>query len=155
MKIPPGIEDGTQIRLSGEGEAGNQGGPPGDLFCIVHVAPHPAFVRRGGDLYAEIPVRYSQLALGGRAEVVTLRGSASVTIPRGTPNGKILRMRGQGLPRFQGEGRGDLLVRVYVDVPGKLTAREEELLKELEEIGRREAPKRQRGFFEKVKDIFD
>lgn len=155
VKIPAGIEDGTQIRLAGEGEAGDNGAPPGDLYCLVHVAPHPAFVRKGSDLYTEIPVRYTQLALGSSVEVKTLNGSASMSIPASTANGKILRLRGQGLPEFQGNGRGDLLVRVFVDVPKKLTARETELLKELEEIGRKEAPKRQKGFFEKVKDIFE
>ncbi len=155
VKVPAGVEDGTQIRLSGEGEAGENNGPTGDLYCVVHIAPHPDFVRRGADLYSEIPVRYTQLALGGKVDVATLRGTATVSIPPASPNGKVLRLREQGLPHFQGSGRGDLLLRVFVDVPKKLTTREQELLKELEEIGVKEAPKRQKGFFDKVKDIFE
>lgn len=155
IKVPPGIEEGTQIRVAGEGEPGDQGSPAGDLLCMVHVAPHPAFVRRGADLYVEIPVRYSQLALGGKVEVPSLHGAVTMSIPKATPNGKVLRLKGEGLPIFQSSARGDVLARVFVDVPKKLTAREEVLLAELEEIGKKEAPRRQRGFFEKVKDIFD
>lgn len=143
-----------QIRLGGEGEPGMNGGPSGDLFCVVRLAPHSVFERRGDDLTCEVPVPYSRLALGGKAEVPTLGGSVEASVPRGTVDGKVLRLRGQGLPSFEGRRRGDLLVRLVVDVPRKLGAREEELLRELEDLEKLRRPARGRNFIERVKDAF-
>jgi molecular chaperone DnaJ len=156
VRVPKGIEDGMQIRLEGEGDAGASGGPPGDLYCVVLVAPHPVFERRGDDLYCELRLPFPILVLGGNAEAPTLDGSAPLTVPRGTPDGEVVRLRGKGLPRFGGSGRGDLYARLLVEVPKKPTAREEELLREIEEIQRKREPTRGgRKFFERVRDFFE
>ena len=134
VQIPAGIEGGAQIRLGGEGDAGRRGGPPGDLFVEVRTRPHPRFHRDGRDLYVEIPVSYSQAALGDKIPVQTIDGEARMTVPAGTPTGKVFRLRGQGLPKLHGGRRGDLMVRVYVDVPKKLGREEKNLIKRLFEI---------------------
>ena len=154
VRVPQGVEEGMQIRLGGEGNPGMNGGPTGDLYCVVRLAPHPVFERRGDDLYCQVPVSYTRLALGGKAEVPALSGSVEATVPPGTPDGKVLRLRGQGLPSFEGRRRGDLLVRLFVDVPKKVSAREEELLRELEDLEKLHRPARGRNFFERVKDVF-
>ncbi len=134
VSIPAGIEDGAQIRLGGEGDAAPNGGRPGDLFVEVRVRPHPRFHREGRDLYVEVPVRYTQAVLGDRIMVPTLEGEARMTVPAGTPTGKLFRLRGQGLPRLHGGHRGDLFVRVYVEVPTRLGREEKALLKRLREL---------------------
>ncbi len=137
VKIPAGIDDGAQIRLSGQGEAGRQGGPDGDLFVEVRVADEPRFHRDGSDLYTEIPVNWSQSVLGDKLVVETLEGEARMTMPAGTASGKLFRIRGQGLPRLHGGSRGDLLVRVFVEVPTKLTREEKSLVKKMLELDRK------------------
>jgi molecular chaperone DnaJ len=137
VKIPAGIDDGAQIRLTGQGEAGRQGGPDGDLFVEVRVADEPRFHRDGSDLYTEIPVSWAQAVLGDKLVVETLEGEARMTMPAGTATGKLFRIRGQGLPRLHGGSRGDLLVRVFVDVPTKLTREEKSLVKKMLELDRK------------------
>jgi molecular chaperone DnaJ len=132
IKIPPGVEDGMRLRIADEGEY-VRGGGPGDLYCDLRVRPHPLFGREGQDLRHEAVIPFSMAALGGEATVPTLEGQASLKIPRATQNGQTFRMKGLGLPVMRGRGLGDLFVKVKIDVPVKLTARQEELLREFDQ----------------------
>ncbi len=140
VKIPAGIEDGAQIRLGGQGESGRKGGPAGDLFVEVRVREKEGYHRDGRDLYVEVPVSYAQAVLGDKIQVATLEGSTRLSVPGGTPTGKVFRVRGEGLPRLHGGRRGDLFVRVYVDVPAKVSREQKNLIKKLRELD----PERQR-----------
>lgn len=130
IAIPAGIEDGTRLRLAGQGEHSRDGGPPGDLYCDVYVRPDPLFKRDGQDIYCEWPVSFTVMTLGGEVEVPTLEGRGVLKVPRGTGDGTLMRMRGMGLPNLGGRRRGDQIVRLVVAVPTKLTRRQEELLEE-------------------------
>ncbi len=134
VHIPPGIEDGAQIRLAGEGEAGPRGGPPGDLYVEVRVREDERFHRDGQDLYLEVPISYAQAVLGDKIRVRTLEGEVRMTVPPGTPTGKLFRLRGQGLPALHGGPRGDLYVRVYVEVPRRPSREEKALVRQLLEL---------------------
>jgi molecular chaperone DnaJ len=151
VKIPAGVEDGTQFCLQGQGESAPGG--PGDLYVVVHVQEHAHFQRRGSDLYGEYPVPFPELALGSKIDVPTLHGTATVTVPKGTASGKVFRLKGQGLATIDGRARGDLHVRVFGEVPKRLTSRQEELLREFAEIDRKQGS-RPRGFFERFRDMF-
>jgi len=152
IDIPAGIEEGTRLRVPGAGDAGDAGAPAGDLFCMMREREHNVFQRSGADLLTEVPVSYSHLALGDTVEVPTLRGRAEMKIPSGTQNGKVFRLRGEGLPWFQGRGRGDQLVRVFIEVPKKLTDRQKELLREYAEIeGEHSGSK---SFFDRIVNHF-
>jgi molecular chaperone DnaJ len=160
VRIPAGLEDGTRMRLAGEGEGGSAGAPPGDLYVVVHVAPHEFFTRHRDDVVLEMPVSYSQAVLGAVVEVPTLDGHGRLKIPKGTPSGQILRMRGQGFPNISSGERGDLLVRVVVHVPEKPGRREEELIRGLSEVeDKPNAPQTTgRGgasFFDRLRDYFE
>jgi molecular chaperone DnaJ len=150
VRIPAGIEDGSRLRVAGEGEAGRENGPRGDLFVQVRVAADPFFERHEDHLVCKIPVTYAQATLGGELEIPTLEGSAKLRIPAGTQPGEILRMRGLGVPGER--GRGDQLVVVQLSVPKKVSERQRELLAELGAI--EDAGGEQRGFFDKVKSFF-
>lgn len=134
ISIPAGIENGTRMRVAGQGEPSPDGGSPGDLYCDIYVKPHPFFKREENDLYMELPVTFAQAALGAEVEVPTLEGQSLLKIPRGTAGGALLRMRGLGVPSLNGRGRGDQIIRVVVAVPAKLTKRQEELLQEFQKI---------------------
>lgn len=134
VQIPAGIDEGAQIRVTGMGDAGAGGGPAGDLFVAVEIREKEGFHRDGRDLYVELPVSFPQAALGDRILVPTLEGDVRMTVPAGTPTGKLFRVRNHGLPKLHGGRRGDLLVRVYVDVPKKLTREEKNLIKELQRV---------------------
>lgn len=134
IKIPAGIEDGAQIRLGGQGESGRGGAPDGDLFVEVHVREQEGFHRDGRDLYTEVGLTWPQAVLGDKIIVETLDGEARMSIPSGTPTGKLFRIGGQGLPRLHGGARGDLMVRVYVEVPTKLTREQKSLVKKLRDL---------------------
>ena len=130
VRIPPAVGDGARIRVAGKGRPGLQGGPPGDLYVRVHVAPHPIFGRgKNGNLELTVPVTFTEAALGAKVEVPTLDGSVTVKVPAGTPSGKVLRVKGRGAPRPRG-GNGDLLVTIELQVPQKLSRKEKALLEE-------------------------
>jgi molecular chaperone DnaJ len=153
-KIPAGVEDGTRIRYSGFGEGGLHGGPPGDLYVVLHVKEHPFFEREGNDLHCVIPVSFSQAALGAELSVPTLEGDHVLKVPDGTQSGTTLRIRGKGVPVLNGHGKGDLFVEVRVQTPGKLNKRQRELLQELEGLTKVENRPQRRTLLGKVKDIF-
>jgi molecular chaperone DnaJ len=152
VKIPAGVDDGSRIRVSGSGEGGTRGGPPGDLYVYLAVAPHRTFRRDGTDLYVDVPIGFTQAALGASIEIETLDGPAQLTIGPGTQTGSTFRVRGRGMPTVRGSSRGDLLATVHVAVPTKLTRRGRELLEEYAEIESEHAE--ERTFFDRVKDAF-
>ena len=136
VKIPAGAKDGTRIRLKGKGEAGFGGGPPGDLYVVARVAPSPLFERRGADLVIEVPVTYAEAALGADINVPTPDGTISLKVPPGSQDGKMLRVRGRGAPKLNESGRGDLLARLRLSVPTKLTKAEREAIEALKKVSR-------------------
>jgi molecular chaperone DnaJ len=155
VSIPAGIESGQRIALEGQGEAGPRGGPPGDLFVAVAVRDHPKLLRRGTELYFQLPVTFPQAALGATLEVPTVEGSAQVQVPAGTQSGHEILLRGRGVPRLRGSGRGDLHVIVTPVVPAKLSKRERELLGKLNEVSApAELPKNQPHLFDRIRDLF-
>jgi molecular chaperone DnaJ len=154
VKIPPGVDSGMQLCLRGEGEPGENGGPRGDLYCEIHVAEHPLFKRNGLDLLCAVPVSFTQAALGTEFEIPLLEGKQKITVPPGTQPGEVLRLRGKGMPDPHSRRRGDIRVEIQVEVPKKLSARQEELLRELAELERRDVSPHQKSFFEKLKDLF-
>jgi molecular chaperone DnaJ len=142
VKIPPGANSGTRVRLKGKGEAGHNAGPAGDLFVVVDVEPSPLYERRGSDLVLEVPVTYGEAALGGSVEIPTPDGPVSLKIPAGTESGRLLRVKGRGVPHLKGNGRGDLLARVSVTVPKKLTKAEREALEGYQKVSREDPRQR-------------
>ncbi|MGM0585140.1 MAG: molecular chaperone DnaJ [Pseudomonadota bacterium] len=155
VNIPAGVETGTRIRLAGEGEAGAQGGPPGDLYIFIEVAPHQIFDREGPDLHCRIPVPMTTAALGGEIEAPLIDGGRSrVKVPAGVQSGKQLRLREKGMPTLRGGRRGDLYLELQVETPVNLSTRQKELLKEFEEAGKDNSPGH-KDFFSKVKSFWD
>jgi molecular chaperone DnaJ len=155
VKIPGGVETGNTIRLTGEGELGAQGGPPGDLYVYLTVEEHPLFLREGQDIICEVPVSLSQAALGTEIEVPTLTGNSKLKIPAGTQPGHVFRLKGKGFPHLRGSGSGDQLCRILVEVPTRLTAKQKELLQEFERLSGDSSTPIARGFFDKVKEVFE
>ena len=153
-KVPAGVEDGTRIRFTGYGEGGLHGGPPGDLYVVLHVKEHPFFEREGNDLHCVIPVSFAQAALGAEITVPTLEGEHVLKVPETTQSGTTLRIKGKGVPILNGHGKGDLYVEVRVQTPGKLNKRQRDLLHELEATTRVENRPQRRTLLGKVKDIF-
>jgi molecular chaperone DnaJ len=157
VKIPAGVDEGDRVRLSGEGEAGVNGGPPGDLYVVVQIKPHPVFQRDGDDLHCEMPVSISTAALGGEVEIPTLDGQARIRIPAETQTGKVFRLRGKGVKGVRSHGPGDLLCHVMVETPVNLTERQRELLREFESISEGNAGRhnpRAKSWMDKVKEFF-
>jgi molecular chaperone DnaJ len=154
VKVPAGVEDGTRIRYSELGDAGSHGGGYGDLYVVLHVKEHAFFVRDGKDLYCVLPISFPQAALGAEVKVPTLDGEHLLKIPEGTQSGKELRIRGKGVPVLNGHGKGDLVVRVVVQTPTRLTKRERELLQDLDSTTRVENKLERPSLLSKVKDIF-
>lgn len=153
IRVPAGIEEGVRLRVKGEGDAGAVGAPRGDLYVVIREVEHKIFQRSGADVITEIPISFAQMALGDSVEIPTLRGRAEMTIPPGTQSGKLFRLRGQGLPVLEGRGRGDQHVRVFVEVPKKLSERQRELLKEFAELDSKDSG--HRSFFEKIVSYFN
>jgi len=155
VSIPAGVEDGTQIRYKGQGEAGQLGGPSGDLFVVLRVEEHPIFEREGVNLFCQIPITFPQAALGAEIEVPLLGGEKhSLKIPAGTQSGEQFRIRSKGVPVVNGRGRGDLIVSIVVHTPAKLTKKQRELLEELNESLEPANEPHTRNLFSKVKDMF-
>ena len=136
IKTPAGIDTGSKLRIRGEGEEGERGGPPGDLFVFIYVEPHDFFAREGDDIICQIPISFPQATLGAEIEIPTLNGKRKITIPKGTESGEIFRLKGEGFPKLRGYGRGDQLVQVIVKTPKNLSKRQEQILKEFEELGK-------------------
>lgn len=154
VQVPAGVAEGQYLTLAGEGNAGRRGGPNGDLLVILHEKPHEVFVRRGDDLMIDLPVGISTLAIGGKVEVPTLDARVSMTVPAGTQPDRVLRVRERGLPRLNRRGKGDLLVRLKVYVPPRVSGRERELLEELARLQESKIPKPGKNFTEKVREAF-
>ena len=155
VEVPPGVDTGTRIRLSGKGEAGPRGAPPGDLYIFVHVKPHAVFQREGTTLGTRVPISFTTAALGGCVEIPDLDGETnSIEIPAGIQSGKQLRKRGAGMPVLQGRGRGDLVVEIQVETPTKLTKAQRELLEQFRETETGDECPESRGFFDKLKSAF-
>lgn len=156
ITIPPGIEEGHVERIAGQGEPGESGGPPGDLVVVIHVRPHSLFVRHGDDLVAQAVIRFRQAVLGDAVEVPTITGETVVLkIPAGTQPGTGLRVRGHGLPRIDGYGKGNLVVKVQIDVPKSVTVEQRETLEQFDAVEEAKSKKsKKKSIFEKVKDIF-
>ncbi|HTN15722.1 MAG TPA: molecular chaperone DnaJ [Sphingomonadaceae bacterium] len=156
VAIPPGVDNGTRIRLSGKGEAGPQGAPPGDLYIFVHVARHSVFEREGTALFTRMPISFTTAALGGCVVIPGLNGEEhSIDIPAGIQSGKQLRKRGAGMPVLQGRGRGDMVVEVQVETPTRLSARQKEILREFQETETGEECPESAGFFSRIKHVWN
>lgn len=152
VKIPAGVETGSRLRVSGEGESGTQGGAPGDLYVVIHVAAHEQFERQGNNLYEAVPITFAQAALGAEITVKTLDGDVTHKIPMGTQTGTVFRLRGKGMPTLGGRGRGDLFVSVTVMTPTSLTREQRKLLEQLAEVESKDLE--DKGLVDKVRDIF-
>ncbi len=155
VAIPPGVDTGTRIRLAGKGEAGPFGAPAGDLYIFIHIRRHPVFERDGTNLVTRVPIAFTTAALGGEIEIPGLDGQRiTVEIPAGIQSGKQLRKRGAGMPVLQARGRGDLVTEIVVETPSKLSARQKELLRELQETETGDETPQSKGFFDRLKDAW-
>jgi molecular chaperone DnaJ len=158
VTIPPGVDTGQKLKLSGEGEHGVQGGPAGDLYIAINVQPHPFFQREDADILCDVPITFVQAALGGDIEVPTLEGKVELKVPPGTQSQKVFRLRGRGIAQMRGGGRGDQYVRVVVEIPAAMSAKQKELLKQFADL-ETEADQRKHyplkdKFVSKIKDMF-
>ena len=154
LKIPAGIEDGSRLRSVRNGEAGLRGGPPGDLYVVIHIKEHEVFEREDSNLFCEVPVAFSVATLGGELNVPTLEGQAQLKVPAGTQSGTAFKLRGKGIPSLNSNSRGDLVVRLLVEVPTKLNAEQRAKLAEFAELMGEENSPMNRSFLEKAKDFF-
>lgn len=155
VRIPAGVDNGSRLKLRNEGEAGTLGGTSGDLYVVIHVKEHPLFVRQDNDVVIELPVSFPQAALGAEIEVPTLEGKISLKVPAGTQSGKVIRLKGKGFPDLHGYGTGDQLVKVTVETPRRLSARQRELLEEFALASGEEANHPlAKGFVDKLKEMF-
>jgi molecular chaperone DnaJ len=156
VNIPSGIEDGTRIRLTAEGEAGSRGGPAGDLYIFISIKPHEFFQRDGADLYCKVPVSMTTAALGGQFEVATLDGTQTrVKVPEGTAYGKQFRLKGKGMPVLRQKEMGDLYIQIDIETLQNLSARQRELLEEFDKLSSKENSPQSNGFFSRMKEFFD
>lgn len=154
IEAPAGIDAGMRLRIRGQGEPGDPGAPSGDLYVLIDVERHPFLEREGNDLFCQTPISYAQAALGADVQVPTLDGPQTVTVEKGTQNGDQIRLRGKGMPDPRGGGKGSLYVRFFVEVPKKLTKRQEELLREFSEIEQKHVGAEHKSFLERIKDYF-
>jgi molecular chaperone DnaJ len=154
VKIPAGVDEGDRIRLAGEGEAGVNGGPAGDLYVMIHLKAHQLFTRDGDDLHCEMPVSFATAALGGEIEIPTLEGQARIKIPAETQGGKVFRLRGKGIKGVRSQAAGDLLCHVVVETPVKLSSRQKELLREFESLSQQNNNPKAQSFMDRVKEFF-
>jgi molecular chaperone DnaJ len=154
IKIPAGVDDGAQLRVSGEGEAGSKGGPPGDLYIVIRVKPHEFFEREGDDIYCEIPLTFAQAALGDEIEIPTLTEKVKLKIPAGTQTGTYFRLKGKGVPRLRGYGQGDQHVKVVIVTPTNLTDEQRDLLRQFAGMNGEHTHDKQQSLFERMKKAF-
>jgi molecular chaperone DnaJ len=154
LQIPAGIREGTRLRSLGNGEAGMSGGPPGDLYVVVHIKEHKIFQRDADDLYCEMPIPFSVAALGGEIDVPTLEGRAHLKVPAGTQSGQMFKLRGKGIVNVNGRGHGDLFARLIVEVPSHLNADQRRKLEEFAALCGEENTPMRKGFFERAKEFF-
>lgn len=157
VKIPSGVDEGDRIRLSGEGEAGVNGGPPGDLYVVIQIKPHSVFQRDHNDLHCEMPISFTTAALGGEIEIPTLDGHAKIKIPAETQSGKVFRLRGKGIKGVRSSAHGDLMCHMVVETPVSLTERQKELLRELETLNEQDGARhnpRTKSWMDKMKQFF-
>jgi molecular chaperone DnaJ len=152
VKIPAGVHDGQAVRIIGEGEAGGPGAPPGDLHCYIAIKPHPIFSRHKNDLVCQVPISFTQAALGGTVEVPTLKGSENLDLPSGTQHGEVLKLKGKGLPDIRSHRQGDELVQILVEIPRKLTDRQKQLLREFAATEDMAVLPQKKGFLDKLKE---
>ena len=155
VKVPPGVEDGTRIRYAGEGDAGRAGGPKGDLYVVLSIRPHDFFERHGHDLHCVIPISFPQAALGDEFEIKGIDGPVNIKVPEGTQSGRELRIRGRGVPYLNEKGHGDLVVRVVVQIPRKLSRMQRETVQKLAETMTVDNKPTSPGLLEKMKDLFN
>lgn len=155
IKVPAGIDDGQVIRISGQGQAGERGGPPGDLQVLVRVRPHKLFTRKNFDLYCTIPISFTHAALGGEVDVPTLDNPVKYNVPEGTQPGTVFRIKGQGIPNLRGTGKGDLYVEMNVEVPKTLSDKQKQLLREFEGTVTGKEYEQKKSFFDRMKDAFN
>jgi molecular chaperone DnaJ len=155
VKVPAGVETGTRLKLAGEGEAGVRGGGPGDLYVVIVVKEHPLFTRQGDDIYCEVPISFTQAALGAQIEIPTIMGKTTLKLPPGTQTGAEFRVRGKGFPNVRGYGHGDLLARIFVEVPTHLTAKQRDVLEQYAKLEDGEGSPLVQGFWDKVKTLFE
>ncbi|ADO75288.1 molecular chaperone DnaJ [Stigmatella aurantiaca] len=154
VAIPAGVDNGTRVRLSGMGEPGDRGGPAGDLYVTVIVREHPLFQREDYEVFCEVPISFTQAALGAKLDVPTLDGKVKMTVPPGTQSGKVFRLRGKGIPHLHSQQRGDQHVRVILETPTELSSRQRELLEKFAEESGEETHPQSKSFFAKVKELF-
>jgi molecular chaperone DnaJ len=155
VKLPAGLDNGSKMRMTGEGEAGKKGGPPGDLYIVIFVRPHKVFTRQNNDLLCEIPLSFVHATLGGEIEIPTIEGKTKLRIPEGTQPGAVFRLRGKGVPNVRGFGRGDQLVKMKVEIPKRLNAKQKKLLREFAlASGLDITASQEKGFIHRVKDTF-
>ncbi len=154
VKVPPGVEDGTRVRYAGEGDAGRAGGPKGDLYIILSIRPHDFFERSGHDLHCVVPISFPQAALGAEFEIAGIDGPINIKVPEGTQSGKELRIRGRGVPYLNDKGHGDLIVKVIVQIPRKLSRAQRDLVAKLGESLTVDNKPASPGLIEKMKDLF-
>ena len=155
VKIPAGVDTGTRVRLVGEGEPGEHGGPPGDLYVVVHVKEHPIFVREDTEVLCEVPISFTQAALGAQIDVPTLEGRHKLKVPAGTQSGKVIRIRGKGIPHLHGGGRGDQHVRLVVETPSHLSSEQRTLLERFAELSGEQTNPQTKSFLDKVRDLLE
>lgn len=154
VEVPPGVDDGQKLRWEGKGGPGQHGGPRGDLYVVVRLAPHSLFEREGADVLLTLPVSFAQAALGDRVEVPTLEGKVSMKIPAGTQTGKVFRLKGKGFPAVRGGRRGDQMVTVVLETPVNLTERQRELLEEFAQASGEDVHPESKGFLSRMKELF-
>jgi molecular chaperone DnaJ len=154
LKIPAGIREGSRLRSLGNGEAGTRGGPPGDLYVVIHVKEHKIFQREGDDLYCDVPIPFSVAALGGEIDVPTLEGRAHLKVPAGTQSGQTFKLRGKGITNVNGRGRGELFAHLIVEVPSRLNVQQRRKLEEFAALCGDENTPLRKSFFERAKEFF-
>ena len=153
VKIPAGVHEGQAVRIVGEGEAGDNGAPAGDLHCYIAIKPHSVFTRHNNDLVCQVPVSFTQAALGGTIEIPTLKGKEDFDIPAGTQHGEVFKLKGKGLPDIRSYRNGDEVVQILVEIPKKLTERQKQLLREFADTEDDKVLPQRKGFLDKLKDM--